>query len=574
MIKTFQKIINSIENSPISFRLWLAAFSGIIVLRLLVENWLENFRNRSGLFLFYEFTHTFLFFLISYILFAALVNKILKVEIKKAVNVLLWGFLIIVTPPIIDFIISKGRGFWSFYKFDSLAGLAKRFFTFFGDKPEIGITYGVRIEVALAIVFLFIYSLIKSKDIIKSLSLSFFSYLIFFVLGTFPSYAAILLRGFSKGFINVGEIDAAQIFLTPAKIFSREIPDIISALNIKMSLVYSLILISLLVVGCLPELLRRTSGQASLLFSRKKALSFFANARYPQLIYHGGLLIVGAGLAYIFTGAPVEINFFNVIGLLVLLSSVFFAWLASVVPNDIYDQESDRLTPNKNRPLIQGVFTPGEYKMVGWTLFIVSIFLAAVVNFKIALLLIVYQTIAWIYSCPPLRLKRFAFVSTFVSSIASLMILFSGYILISSEQNIKGIPFPLIALLVIGYTLALPIKDLKDIEGDKKNGVWTVPVLFGEYWGKAVVGGGLFLSFIASVAIFNEFRLFWWALICGAISFWIILSSGENKKTCPAANCKFCFGVTYKRLPWWILGIVMIYGIILVKIIFSDLFNV
>lgn len=556
MIKWLQKIATAVENSPTTFWLWLAAFSGIIVLRLLVENWLENFRNHSGLFLFYEFTHTFLFFLISYISFAALVNKILKVEIKKAANVLLWGFLIIVTPPIIDFIISKGRGFWSFYKFDSLAGLAKRFFTFFGDKPEIGITYGVRIEVALAIVFLFVFSLVKSKNIIKSLSLSFFSYLIFFVLGTFPSWITIITSGFTKGFFAVTEIDIAQMFLTPAKIFSREIPDIVSALNIKMSIIYSLILILLLVISCLPELLRRTSGQAGLLFSRKKTLSFFANARYPQLIYHGGLLFIGAGLAYIFTGAPIEINFFNVTGLLVLLPSVFLAWLASIVSNDIYDQESDQLTSNKNRPLIKNIFSLEEYKTTGWMLFAASIFFAAVVNFKIALLLIVYQAIAWIYSCPPLRLKRFAFVSTFVSSIASLMILFSGYILISPEQNIKGIPFPLIALLVIGYTLALPIKDLKDIEGDKKNGVWTVPVLFGEYWGKVVVGGGLFLSFIASVAIFNEFRLFWWALICGAISFWIILSSGTDKK------------IKYHRLPWWILEIVMIYGMILVKIIF------
>src|SRR4030042_2622562 len=171
MTKWIQKIVTAIENSPINFQLWLAAFSGIIVLRLLVENWLDNFRSRSGLFLFYEFAHTFLFFLISYILFVVLINKFLKVEVKKTANVLLWGFLIIVIPPIIDFIVSKGKGFWSFYEFDSLAGLVKRFFTFFGDTPEIGITYGVRIEVAVAIVFLFIYSLIRSKNIIKSLSL-------------------------------------------------------------------------------------------------------------------------------------------------------------------------------------------------------------------------------------------------------------------------------------------------------------------------------------------------------------------------------------------------------------------
>lgn len=542
MARLLHRVVSGIENSPITFRLWLAVFSGIIVLRLLVESWLTGFKNRSGLFLFYEFTHTFLFFLISYVLFAILINKFLKVEIKKAANVLLWGFLIIVTPPIIDFIISKGKGFWSFYKFDSLIGLAKRFFTFFGDKPEIGITYGVRIEVALAIVFLFVYSLVKSKNIIKSLSLSFFSYLIFFVLGTFPSYATILIKGFIRGFLDITDIDIVQMFLTPARIFSRDIPDMVSSLNIKMSLVYSLVIIGIILIGLF-------------FYQKEKFLAFVKNARYPQLIYHGGLLIVGMGLAYIFTGAPVEITFFNVISLLVLLSSVFLAWLTSVISNDIYDLESDKLTPNKNRPLIKNIFSLEEYKTLGWILFSASILFSSIVNFKIALLLIVYQAIAWLYSCPPLRLKKFAFVSTFVSSIASLMILFSGFILISPEQNISGLPFSLIVLLVIGYTVALPIKDFKDIEGDKKNGIYTVPVLFGEYWGKIVVGAGLFLSFVLSVVIFNEFRLFWRALLCGAVSFWIVLSSGENKI------------VIYKRLPWWILGVVILYGLILIKTI-------
>lgn len=544
MAKWFQKIIDFIENSLTTFWLWLAAFSGIIVLRLLVENWLARFQSRSGLFLFYEFTHTFLFFLISYVIFVALLNKVLKVKIKKISNILLWGFLVVITPPIIDYIISGGRGYWSFYKFDSVTGLIKRFFTFFGDKPEIGITYGVRIEIALALFFIFIYSLIKSKNVLKSLSASVLSYSVFFVLGTFPSWIAIIFKGFSKGLLKVSDVDIAQMFLTPARIFSREIPDIVSSLNVKMSLIYSLILIGLLVICCW-------------WLSREKLKAYLANARYPQLIYHSGLLIIGMGLAYIFTGAAIEINFFNVISFLVLLSAVFLAWLASVVPNDIYDRDSDKFTPNKNRPLVKNTLSLEEYETTGWILFISSILFSAIVNFKIALFLIAYQAIAWLYSCWPLRLKRFAFISTFVSSIASLMVLFSGFILVSPEQNIKGLPFSIVALLVAAYTFCLPIKDFKDIEGDKKNGVYAVPVIFGEYWGKIVAGSGIFLSFMLSVIIFNELRLFWWALLCGAVSFWIILSSSADKK------------IKYHRLPWWVMGVVLLYGMILIKIVFG-----
>ena len=585
MRETITGIIRWMEDGKINFPLWLAAFSSIIAVRVLVENWLAGFRNRSGLFLFYEFAHTFLFFLVSYILFVALLKNFLKVELKKAANVLLWGFLIILTPPIADYIISGGRGYWSFYEFDSLAGLVKRFFTFYGETPEIGITYGVRIEVAAALFFIFLYSLVKLhksemqstksetipevqnlklkrswifvirifnlfrisnfefRILAKSLGIIIIAYFIFFILGTFPSYPAIAVEGFSAGFLSVSSVDIARMFLTPAKIFSREIPDIVNSLNIKMSLVYSLVLILLSVLSCW-------------WLSPEKTKSFLKNARYPQLIYHGGLLIIGMGLAYVFAGAFFEITFFNVVGFLVLLAAVFCAWLASLVPNDIYDLESDRLTANKSRPLVREIFSPEEYKALGWVLFAASIFFSAIVSFKIALFLLAYQAIAWLYSSWPLRLKRLAFVSTFISALASLMVLFSGYILVAPDQGIRGLPFSLVALLVAGYTLSLPIKDFKDIEGDRKNGIFTVPVLFGEYWGKIAVGSGLFVSFMLSVVVFNEFRLFWWAALVGGTSYWIILSSGENNK------------VAYKRLPWWILGVLVVYGLILIKIVF------
>jgi len=587
-----EKIINSIEEQKISFWLWAASFLSLIVTRIMIENWLSDFKNRSGFFIFYEFTHTFLFFIISYILFAILLSYFLKEKIRKISNVLLWGFLIILTPPILDYLISGGKGYWSFYEFDGVSGLFKRFFTFFGDTPEIGITYGVRIEVAMSLLFIFLYSLVKlgkseyqisksetisnvqnsksktfrifvirilnlfrasnfvfkffkskSGVIVKSLVITTAAYAIFFILGTFPSYITIINEGFTKGFMNVNGVDVAGMFLSPAKIFSREIPDIVSALNVKMSMIYSIILSVLIPIIFFHR-------------SKEKTLALFKNARYPQLCNHLGLVAAGMALAGFLTETKIEINIFNLISFGLLGDAVCYAWLTSTVINDIYDVHSDEVTSNKKRPLITGVIEKQEFIIIGCILFLASILFSAIVNFKIALLLIAYQAIAWIYSCWPLRLKRFAFISTFLSAIALLLILFSGYILVSPDQNIKSLPFPIIALLVISYTLSLPIKDFKDIEGDKKEGVFTVPVLFGEQWGKLIVAGGIFISFLLSVALLNEFRLFWWAFLAGSISFWIVLSSGNNKK------------IKYHRLPWWIFGLVFIYGLILVKIVF------
>jgi 4-hydroxybenzoate polyprenyltransferase len=541
-----RKIVEKIEDAPTGFFFWLSSFLGIITLRLLVESWLNFFRNRSGLYIFYEFTHTFLFFLIAYIIIAELLKRVLNSTYQKISNFFLLGYLLILTPPIFDYIISGGKGFWSFYKFDSLKGLFWRFLTFFGDKPEIGITYGVRIEVALALIFIFFYVLLKSKKIIKSLLTTVGAYVIFFILGTLPSWITIAYEGFFKGFAKVGEIDTVELFLSPARIFSREIPDITSSLNIKMSIVFALFLTALVLLGLF-------------LNYKEKFIAFLKNARLPQIFYHIGLLSIGAGLALKLNNSSWEIRFFDVFSFLLLADAVILAWLASVVANDIIDKKIDEKT-NRSRPLIQNVFSEKTYASIGLMLFVFSLLFAAIVSFKIAMLLFTYQALAWIYSAWPLRLKRFPFISTFTSALASLMIFFAGYFLSAPDQGIQGLPFSIILLLIISLTFSLPIKDFKDISGDRKDGVMTIPVFFGEYWGKVIVAGGIFLSFLLSVIFLNEPQLFWWALALGGFSFWAIMHM-EKENGGP---------VTCRNIFWWMMGIVSIYGIILAKIIFFN----
>ena len=537
------KLIQKIENAPSSFGLWAISFLSLMAARILIENWIEGFCSYSVIFVFYEITNTFLFFAIAYLLFLGLIKKIISAGFRQISNILLWGYLAILTPPIIDHIISRGQGFWSFYEFGSLAKLTESFFTLFKESPEIGITYGVRVEIALAVILLTVYGYIKSKNIFKSVFLGISSYVVFFILGTFPSWITIVVKGYSQGFLAISEVDIAKMFLSPAKIFSHSFSDIVSSLGIKMSLIHSLVFTAIVVAGLF-------------LNYREKFLAFLKNSRLPQLVYHGGMLCVGAGLGIIFTHPIWEVNFFNIIAFLVVLLAVGLAWLASVTGNDIADQRIDKET-NKKRPLIKNIFTVGEYKTIGIVLFAFSILFSAIVNFKVALLLVAYQALAWIYSAWPLRFKRFAYLASFISAMATLLILISGFILVSSDQNISRLPFSIVALLVIGLTLSLPAKDFKDVKGDKKEGVYTIPVIFGEYWGKVVVGSGIFISFISSVILLNEFRLFWWALLFGGASFWTVV----NMKPYSSAR------INPRNVIWWILLWIIIYLFILTKIV-------
>jgi 4-hydroxybenzoate polyprenyltransferase len=545
MKKIFDQIVKLIElaeNSSISFLSWITSFFSLVLIRILIESWIDGFANKSASYVFYNITNTFVFFLLSYFIFLAFLNKFLKVSIKKLSSLMLWGYVIIIFPPIIDHIIFGDSRYLNFYGIYGLREMLDRFITFFGDSPDFGVTYGTRIEIALVILAISIYSYIKTREITKTLLASLFSYIILFVLATFPSWLTIIGRGLGKGFLNVTDLDIVRVFITPTRIFSKEIGDIANTLSIKLSLIYSLLILIFLIFGFWKKY-------------KNKFLVFGKNIRPVQIVYHLGLFFIGIGLGYKFTGTSLDITIFNLLSLVNLSVAVIFSWITSVIINDIADKKID-LISNKDRPLVSGEFSKGEYFKIGVTLFVSAIVFAALVSAKIAMFLIVYQALAWVYSHKPFRLKRIPLVATFISALASLLVLFSGFMLIDPNSSIVDFPVSIIWLLLISFTLSLTVKDLKDIEGDKRDSVWTIPVLFGEYWGKIIIGTGIFVSYILSVLILREFALTFWACLLGSLSFWVVNISGRSSK------------ISHRNVLWWIMGIVFVYIVILIKFIF------
>ncbi len=544
-MKLLRAIIQAIEKSETGLGLWLVAFFGLITLRLLVESWLFDFGSLSAEFLFFELTHNVLFFLLSFLLFLPIFQYFSGVSLAVASNMLLFGFLIILSPPIIDFLVSGGAGLWSFYIFDGLSGLLGRYLTFFGDRPDLGITYGVRVEVALVTICFGFYVFWKTHRVLWSCWAALSAYTLLFFLGTFPSWAALLIDGVSKGQWTLRAPDVAAIFLSPLSLFLHTISDPRSALNIKMSLMYGAILP--FVVG------------VWLFFSHRKTFyALLRNARLPQVVYHAGLFFVGMGLSFVLTDTTFSLStlgLFDIFALFLLLVGIVSAWLASVVVNDFFDRAIDNET-NTSRPLSTGEVSSALYGAIGSGFFVVSIFLPAIVSMKSALFLLVYQALAWVYSAPPFRLKRFPVVASFASAVASVLILFLGFMLFSTHGTIAYIPVSFISLFLFGYTVSIPLKDFKDISGDGKNSVWTLPVLLGVRWAKLTVASGIFLSFVASVFVFHAPFLFFPALLFGGASFWVVLSMKEKTGK-----------ITYRSVFWWVLALVSGYGFLAVGVL-------
>ena len=541
-MKLLRALLQSIEKSETSFGLWLVSFLSLITLRLLVELWLFDFGGFSAEFLFFEWTHNTLFFLLSFLLFLPLFQYFARASLSVASNMVLFGFLIILSPPVIDFLISGGTGLWSFYIFDGFFGLLGRYVTFFGDRPDLGITYGVRVEVALVTICFGFYVFWKTRRVTRSLCAALSAYTLLFFLGTFPSWAALLIDGFFKGQWVLRAPDVAAIFLSPLSLFSHTFSDVRSVLNMKMSLLYGALLP--LIVG------------AWLFLSRKKLfLALFQNARFPQVVYHAGLLFVGMGLSCAVTNTSIpatvsSFGLFDALALFLMLVGVVSAWLASVVVNDLFDQAIDCET-NTTRPLVTGALSSKTYGVIGGGLFVISILFPALVSLKSSLFLFAYQSLAWAYSAPPFRLKRFPIIASLVSAVASTLVLFLGFLLLSRDRNISLFPTSFITLFLFSYAVSIPLKDFKDIPGDRNDHVWTLPVLLGVRRAKLLIGSGIFVSFVASVFVFRAPALFFPAILFGGASFWAVLDMKEKTGW-----------ITSRSIFWWILSFVFGYGIL------------
>jgi len=536
IIEKFANILEEFEKREISLLVWAATFLGIIIIRLFLDNFIAE---ASGLVLnIATFIHNIQFFLIIFLLIWLYLSFLLQKNPFRLSRIMIWASFLIIFPPILD-IIKTGKGvFWSGYLINDLKNLKIEFLTIFSHLPSGMFYFGTKIVFIFGLVLGAGLVYVKSRKWIKTLVSAIGVYLILFFMAAFPSFLAFFYYFFagSKKIQNINIPDIFQFVGTPKAIFGLNGYKLFESLIANLNMVYFLLILGILF--------------GFFYFSSKeKFWAVLKNFRYPQIIYHSGLFFVGMGIGFLAYPQNLNINFFSITAVLVLLASIWLAWKASVIANDICDFNIDQIT-NSNRPLQEGIFRVAEYRDLGLILFFLSLMGGMIIGISFFYLLLVYQVLAWLYSAEPFRFKKFPFLATFLSALASLVVVFLGFSLFSGDQNIQFFPWQVMILLIITLTLSLPIKDFKDIEGDKKDGVRTIPVIFGEEKGRLIVASGIFISFMSSVFLLNERRLFVWAIIFGAITFLIII----NQKIKP------------RQLFWWVLIPVFIYGLMLTLI--------
>lgn len=518
-----QQIKRFFENIQVTPAQWILSFSGILLIRFFLEAFSSPSLTGAVASDMPTLVHYFLWFLglaLSIMLFMYIVLP----EWKKAIpGLILFGFTATWLAPILDFIVSGGRGFKMTYLFQHGIQLVQSYLTFFGD-PRYGITTGIHVEVMLIIIFFAVVYYFTQKNIWRTLATSIVLYSIIFIFAAAPSILYIFDT--RTGVPVSSMIDTVTTSATATNNihgnlrFGSETAFLETGFDFLMARIYIPIILVLAYI---------------IFYIHKKntLLAIIKNSR-PERVFHYWLMaFFGIYLAY-HISPPHILNGNDYMVFVSLLIAIYSAWMFSVCTNDLADTTIDAVS-NTNRPLPSNTLSESDMREASRIFLYISITSAYIAGYYAFFATITFIALYYVYSMPPTRLKKVPFLSSFIISLACTTMVIAGFFTFSQSKMTSTLPISAIVAIVIISFLWANVRDLKDVAGDTKEGILTLPVLFGNVWGPRIVGIFASISYIIA------------ALYINLISIYIISFIWAT------ATYYFCARKTYTEKPLFIL---------------------
>lgn len=537
-----QKIKNAHEwilGLDISLAAWFSGFICLVALRF----FMESFSNPSLTgYLASDFStmiHYALFYL------GAAISFILLLEIYipgvKAHGLVLFGLIIIITPPILDVAFSGGSSYPMSYIFQTPPRLFQSFTTFFGKYFLRGVTPGIRVEVAIIVSSVAAAVWAIRKSILRGVFAGLSAYALLFFWLALPSFVGLAgaVTGQSPaglGPLSFFENSQNNSIISKNFIHPADTPHGVRAsevfFNASLSHVLFIIVIFLSAIWFYKN-------------HRKSFTLIVKNSRPERVLHCFFMVFVGIALAW--NGAATSFNWLDILSLMVFLLSVYFSWMFAVGVNDICDFSADKIS-NPKRPLASGAISLSFMKNTNSVFLALSLVGACLAGSYSLFYILSFTASYFIYSSPPLRLKRFPVVATLMIAIASLSMAMAGFFLISGSKLVSAFPLNYVYLIIFAFTAGATIKDLKDTKGDQSDGVFTIPVIFGEQRGKTIIAGLVSAAIVVSAAIINALVLMPAALIASILVIYYIFKHNYNEKPIFVVYLTYLLFVILERL--------------------------
>ncbi len=451
-MQRIRQAIRSLETADLPLSHYLLTFLFITLLR----NFLELMSLHQGIRQIDMVTllHYTLFYLAILLSFVLLFRQVLKLPIPNLFKLMVPSFTILLLPPIADLLITGGKGFHMSYILPGAHGdLLERYFTYFGEYRNNGVSPGIKLEIALVLTGSAIYSWFKRKQWWRSLILVVAMYSIFFLYGIAPYILTWLFAAFS---IKLGYAYSEWLFP------------------------YYFIM---LIVGQGLLLAALHSGSVF--------MNFVRDIRPLRVLHYLLMVVFGSVYAFgyvdEFTWLPEHYFQYGLI-----LCSIVFAILYSIITNNVTDLAIDSVS-NTNRPLVTDAIDRDTYKALETPFLVIAMLLAAAVNVTTLFLVLLFIGNYYIYSMPPLRLKRVPILSKAFIALNSVIFVMLGYYFITGD--VTGFPKSFLLHFIVMFTLGANFIDLKDYDGDKAAGIPTLPVLLGLPLAKIIIGATIALAY-------------------------------------------------------------------------------
>ena len=242
--------------------------------------------------------------------------------------------------------------------------------------------------------------------------------------------------------------------------------------------------------------MRRYGGLSKL--NKKYFFEIIKDMRFERTMHFLLIFILGIVIARKILFSSFVYNTASFWGGIFSLASIIFAWLFSVVSNNMADIKIDTIS-NPNRPSVSRAIPIGKYKLISSLLLYLSLFTSLIVSWKLLFIISIFIGSYYLYSMPPFRFKRIPLFSKLFIGFNTLIILIFGYeyyslfsLAIAEPHTINlflvNFPASLYAIFLIGFSLCSNFIDLKDFEGDKFAGIITLPGLLGIKLAKIIIG--------------------------------------------------------------------------------------
>ncbi len=514
MLTKFLNFVNKIKITPFQ---WVVGFCGILFVRFMLEN--ISSQNNFGIITsdLSTLIHYLLFYLGLLLSLVLCLKIFIKIKISDLTKMALFILPITWLAPIIDLIITDGTGCNMSYNFHTSSKLITDFFTFFGTFDS-GITLGIKIEIFIILIGISFLAYKHTKNIFKTILTLFLCYSIFFLWSVIPNITFIINDIFTNEFIlsSVNNSYISKNILQTGVEFTQIVRNKEILFNFAMMQIFILINSLLLIIW-------------SFIYNKNHIINILKNSRPQRFLFYFSFFIIGFIIAIKQFNLDINWSWFNITTFITILLGYFCVWLFAIGVNDTTDIFIDKIS-NKNRPLVKNIFDSDQLKQYNLIFLLFSLIASLAVGIYALFFMIIFIAVSYIYSAPPLRLKKIPVISTFLISIATLSMAMSSFYLISPNKTISAFPLNIIVLIIIVVTITANIKDLKDYEGDRTDNIRTIPTIFGVNKGRKIISIFTALSFLFIPIVLKNYVMLIPAIIMALLTYYLLNKSNFKDK--------------------------------------------